>query len=491
MADILDHHEKWDQHWAEHPNESEHQPLTLTTICHRGEHRSGGGRDPRDNYDMYGDPGSPGSDGDSSGRRCRDGGRRHHVDYGDAPASQVTLKDGQTFWELAAEKYNGKYPIEAIYAANNLVPKVCHKEGQIVLEDPTYYAGRTYTLPAAKDIPALIEKYHQQVEDLGGYSEARLGRPDQDTHVKLIYGDTFEKLARCKYGDGERVPVEAIYAANNLHPEVTTDADGKVHLKDPIYYAGKSYVLPREGRVPELVRQFYDQIGHPELCPPEYTEGNGPPPRRGGNPPTERGGEPPCIPDERRDDVREWEDGYRQGYRDGYHDAETEGSTLPPGQRPCPENNQPIPPRPGVDDYYGDYGDLPNRPGDPGYGPTTPQPDADSDGWYGYDGPAPSGGYGGYRGSQRCRPCQIGSSPGVQRYIDLGTQLYTQTPGFRVLGGQFDDGSYNVGLYDPNRITPIRNPGDYVDTSRSGADGTIPYSRRWYINPHSRPQDQG
>src|SRR5207244_12850368 len=126
-----------------------------------------------------------------------------NVDDANATESSFTLKKGDTFWDLAVDKYNGKYPIEAIYEANGLHPTASNKDGHIELTDPTYYAGKTYILPAAKDIPGLIKKYHQDIKEAGGYSQDRVGSPDESTKVKLIYGDTFWKLAKSKYGQSD------------------------------------------------------------------------------------------------------------------------------------------------------------------------------------------------------------------------------------------------------------------------------------------------
>lgn len=180
--------------------------------------------------------------------------------------TEVTLKSGQTFWKLAEEKYGGQHPIEAIYAANGLLPKWVEKDGKKVLEDPKYYAGKTYVLPAASEIEELTKKYKQQVKELGQNGKERVGQPNEETPVQLIYGDTFWKLGKAKYDNMERPPIEAIYEANRMTPKVR-DNNGKPELIDPTYYAGKTYVLPAAKDIEALTNRFWDRLGYPEMSP--------------------------------------------------------------------------------------------------------------------------------------------------------------------------------------------------------------------------------
>jgi hypothetical protein len=188
------------------------------------------------------------------------------ADSQSAGRTEVTLKPGQTFWKLAEEKYNGQHPIEAIYAANGLTPKWVEKDGKKVLEDPKYYAGKTYVLPAESEIEALTKKYKDQVRELGQNGRERVGQPNEETPVQLIYGDTFWKLGKAKYDNMERPPIEAIYEANKMTPQVR-DNNGKPELIDPTYYAGKTYVLPAAKDIEALTNRFWERLGYPEMSP--------------------------------------------------------------------------------------------------------------------------------------------------------------------------------------------------------------------------------
>lgn len=255
--------------------------------------------------------------------------------------SRVTLQRGDTFWKLAEEKYGHcKHPLEAIYAANGLYPKVNEKDGRIEMTDPTYYAGKTYVLPDERDIDALTKQYRQRVEELGRSSPPRVGTANEESNVKLIYGDTFERMAKAKYGHS--VPVEAIYEANGLQQTIT-EKNGERCTKDPIYYAGKTYKLPAEQDIPDLVRRYYDRIGRPNDCPEQYrgegrrTDDNygnygetdrdrqvqGDTGRRDGNysdyGDTRR--KKDCPPERRNERVSNGDTIYNEGYEDGYRDA--------------------------------------------------------------------------------------------------------------------------------------------------------------------------
>ena len=217
-----------------------------------------------DNYIFFGDPDLSGQNNDSSDSSPPESGE-------DVPGrTSVTLKKGDTFWKLCQEKYGDKYPIEAIYEANGLTPKVTEAGGKVTLEDPTYYAGKTYVLPAQSEIEELTKQYRQKVKELGQTSEQRVGTADERTDVTLIYGDTFWSLSDKKYGGTH--PIEAIYEANGLTPGLKEE-DGQLSLEDPTYYAGTSYVLPAQSEIPELTRSFWQRMGHPEMCPEEYSAG--------------------------------------------------------------------------------------------------------------------------------------------------------------------------------------------------------------------------
>ncbi|HMP52957.1 MAG TPA: LysM peptidoglycan-binding domain-containing protein, partial [Candidatus Melainabacteria bacterium] len=68
------------------------------------------------------------------------------------------------------------------------------------------------------------------------------------------YGDTLSSLAIKKYGHA--VPIEALYAANNLPPRFEQDANGCVIAREPIYYAGRKYVLPPADQIQALARAY-------------------------------------------------------------------------------------------------------------------------------------------------------------------------------------------------------------------------------------------
>jgi hypothetical protein len=318
--------------------------LTLTGICTKSDRSCGtrttGGGD--DNYIYFGGTDQDRQGGTDNGGQRYEGGR------------QVTLRSGDTFWKLAEQTYGGKHPIEAIYAANGLYPKVTEKDGKIEMTDPTYQAGKTYTLPSEKDIAALTKQYRQHVEQQGRSSQERVGGADEESKVKLIYGDTFERMARAKYG--HEVPAEAIYQANGLK-QTFTEKNGETCAKDPIYYAGKTYTMPAEKDIPDLVRQYWDGVGHPEKCPPQYrckdgqngendnysNDGETDRDRRPVAPPdggrddqygrdgeTDRDRQPdaPYCPEgdrqrerPRGDDTRAGDETYNEGYEDGYRDA--------------------------------------------------------------------------------------------------------------------------------------------------------------------------
>jgi phage tail protein X len=252
-----------DQCCGDEQRGQEDNNLTLTGICTENDtgcnNRTRG--DENDPYIYYGGTDQDTRPASDSADQRYEGGR------------QVTLKRGDTFWKLSEQVYGmGKHPIEAIYAANGLYPKVEERNGRLEMTDPTYYAGKTYTMPDERDLDRLTKQYRARVEELGRSSDKRVGAPDEATDVKLIYGDTFSRLGRAKYG--KDVPMEAIFEANGLKATYT-ERNGELCAKDPIYYAGKTYKMPAEQDIPDLVRRYWDRVGHPEKCPPEYRNGGG------------------------------------------------------------------------------------------------------------------------------------------------------------------------------------------------------------------------
>lgn len=84
-----------------------------------------------------------------------------------------------------------------------------------------------------------------------------VGEPHEATKVVLQKGDTFWRLSEVKYGGLH--PIDAIYAANNLSPHYEY-RDGKRFLVDPIYYAGKEYLLPANHELPSLQARFWQSF---------------------------------------------------------------------------------------------------------------------------------------------------------------------------------------------------------------------------------------
>lgn len=284
----------------------EQQNLTLTGICTQTERqctnrdRQAGGTD---NYVDFG----PTSRDEEAERARASGGDRTTT----AGGERVTVRQGDTLWKLAEQKYGGKHPLEAIYEANGMHPKVNQANGKIEMTDPKYGPGQ-YVLPDEKDIPALTRQYRQKVEEQGRSSQQRVGTGEEASQVKLIYGDTFERMGRAKYG--KDVPAEAIYEANNLQPRVENGC-----VKEPIYYAGKTYTLPAEKDIPDLVRRYWERCGHPEKCPPQYRKEGAPTgnDNYGDYGGTEVGKPRPTGEGRERRDTKFYNEGYEDGYRDG------------------------------------------------------------------------------------------------------------------------------------------------------------------------------
>ncbi|MBC8000415.1 MAG: hypothetical protein IAF58_20865 [Leptolyngbya sp.] len=91
---------------------------------------------------------------------------------------------------------------------------------------------------------------------------SRVGKAQESTEIVLESGDTFWRLSELKYGG--RHPIAAIYEINNLTPTVRYE-NGLRKLIDPIYFAGKSYILPSWAETEDLAQRFYKRID--ELYP--------------------------------------------------------------------------------------------------------------------------------------------------------------------------------------------------------------------------------
>lgn len=177
-----------------------------------------------------------------------------HSNLGDAgDATKVTLQNGDRLWNMAIQKY-GTPAIEAIFEANGMQPSVVNENGKPTILDPSYGAGKEIILPSAQDIPRLTEQYRARAEQLREQNASRAGEANEATEVRLMYGDTLSSLAMKKYGHA--VPIEALYAANNLPPRFEQDANGCVIAREPIYYAGRKYVLPPADQIQALARAY-------------------------------------------------------------------------------------------------------------------------------------------------------------------------------------------------------------------------------------------
>lgn len=180
--------------------------------------------------------------------------RQSNHNLGDAgDATKVTLQKGDRLWNMAIQKY-GSPAIEAIFEANGMQPSVVNENGKPTILDPSYGAGKEIILPSAQDIPRLTEQYRARAEQLREQHASRAGESNEATEVRLMYGDTLSDLAMKKYGHA--VPIEALYAANNLPPRFEQDQNGCLIAREPIYYAGRKYVLPPADQIQALARAY-------------------------------------------------------------------------------------------------------------------------------------------------------------------------------------------------------------------------------------------
>lgn len=85
----------------------------------------------------------------------------------------------------------------------------------------------------------------------------RVGKPNETTSIVLQKGDTFWSLSEIKYGGIH--PIDAIYEINNLTPRYE-NRDGKRFLVDPIYYAGREYILPSSMELEKLKASFWQSF---------------------------------------------------------------------------------------------------------------------------------------------------------------------------------------------------------------------------------------
>ncbi len=78
-------------------------------------------------------------------------------------STRVRLVYGDTLFHLAQLKYGKAVPAEALFEANQLSP-TAGDDG--TPQDPIYFAGRWYRLPAESEIELLAQQYRQRLEDM-------------------------------------------------------------------------------------------------------------------------------------------------------------------------------------------------------------------------------------------------------------------------------------------------------------------------------------
>ncbi len=170
---------------------------------------------------------------------------------------EVVLSPGDTIWALSHKKY-GEPKIEAVYEANDMIPEVVTVDGHDELRDPAYNAGDKLVFPASSRLDDLTARYREKLKSLREEHRRMVGKPDESTEIRLVYGDTLYALAIQKYG--KSVPSESLFEANDLAPRFV-DHDGERLVKEPIYYAGKKYVLPPEEEIESLARRYREKHG--------------------------------------------------------------------------------------------------------------------------------------------------------------------------------------------------------------------------------------
>lgn len=80
--------------------------------------------------------------------------------------SFVTINWDQTLYAVAQKKYGAEIPLEAIYEINQLTPVVSRGSDGNKVNEPVYPGGKTYWLPARKEVEALTERYRERVKAL-------------------------------------------------------------------------------------------------------------------------------------------------------------------------------------------------------------------------------------------------------------------------------------------------------------------------------------
>lgn len=84
----------------------------------------------------------------------------------DKQRSFVTINWDQTLYAVAQKKYGADIPLEAIYEINQMTPTVSIGADGKALKEPVYPGGKTYWLPARKEVNALTDQYKERVKEL-------------------------------------------------------------------------------------------------------------------------------------------------------------------------------------------------------------------------------------------------------------------------------------------------------------------------------------
>ena len=84
----------------------------------------------------------------------------------DKQRSFVTINWDQTLYAVARKKYGSDIPLEAIYEINQMTPTISNGPGGKALKEPIYPGGKTYWLPARKEVDALTDRYKERIKEL-------------------------------------------------------------------------------------------------------------------------------------------------------------------------------------------------------------------------------------------------------------------------------------------------------------------------------------
>lgn len=84
----------------------------------------------------------------------------------DKQRSFVTINWDETLYAVAQKKYGSDIPLEAIYEINNMTPTISEGTAGKAVKEPVYPGGKTYWLPARKEVGTLTEKYKERIKQL-------------------------------------------------------------------------------------------------------------------------------------------------------------------------------------------------------------------------------------------------------------------------------------------------------------------------------------